>query len=175
MSCACLCKCNIQYLLWCLVHDVYVVLCMYMWWWWPNRNLLHCSHRPLCLNSTCTRVFFNSHYTTLTYWSHLFLVLTHRDILQSRTKPSITIKPFPVASSTGDHSEYELSPWEATLHWNTVSHWLSPYLNDPCCTRVPTLRPNHAAQKSISTTFAIHHIWSAYWPYCLSAKLCKLQ
>ena len=45
MSYACLCKCNVQYLLWCLVH-VYVVLCMYMWWWCPNRNLIHCRYRP---------------------------------------------------------------------------------------------------------------------------------
>ena len=45
MSYACLCRCNVQYLLWCLVH-VYVVLCMYMWWWCPNRNLIHCRYRP---------------------------------------------------------------------------------------------------------------------------------
>ena len=63
MSCVCLCKCNVQYLLWCLVH-VYVVLCMYMWWWCPNKNLVHCKYRPECLNSTCARVFFISHYTT---------------------------------------------------------------------------------------------------------------
>ena len=26
-----------------------------------------------------------------------------------------------------NHSGYELSQWEATLHCNVVSHWLSPY------------------------------------------------
>ena len=27
----------------------------------------------------------------------------------------------------GDHSGYGLSQWETTLHYNVVSHWLSPY------------------------------------------------
>ena len=31
-----------------------------------------------------------------------------------------------------DHFVYVLSQWETTLHCNVVSHWLSPYHDDPC-------------------------------------------
>ena len=38
-----------------------------------------------------------------------------------------TVYPVRCACGFRDHSEYELSQWETTLHCNVVSHWLSPF------------------------------------------------
>ena len=37
-----------------------------------------------------------------------------------------------------DHSGYGISQWETTLHWNIVSHWLSPYPEKAAC-----ITPSH--------------------------------
>ena len=67
-----------------------------------------------------------------------------------------------------DHSRYELSQWETTLHCNVVSHWLGPYPQwslSTAMTKVDhVLRPTHIYLhgQAMGISTCMGKLWGVY-------------
>ena len=87
------------------MHEFYQVICIYIY-----SLSIQCS---LFIFSSISdsNDLIKSCYALIIYDLFAFLYIMHKII------GNIALR---------DHFEYGLSLWEMTLHWNVVSHWLSP-------------------------------------------------